>query len=102
MADKQISSLPAATSVDDGSLFVVEQQGAAMSASGALWKATPYRPYSLLRITRVRLRRRRLTQQHRPRAAQQRRRSLQQRQATAQNQPRSPPRLPSSTAASPR
>lgn len=38
MADKQISSLPAATSVDDGSLFVVEQQGAAMSASGALWK----------------------------------------------------------------
>lgn len=38
MADKQISSLPAATSVNDGSLFVVEQQGAAMSASGALWK----------------------------------------------------------------
>ena len=38
MADKQISSLPAATSVDDASLFVVEQQGAAMSASGALWK----------------------------------------------------------------
>ena len=38
MADKQISSLPAATSVDDNSLFVVEQQGAAMSASGALWK----------------------------------------------------------------
>ena len=36
--DKQISALPAATSVDDGSLFVVEQQGAAMSASGALWK----------------------------------------------------------------
>lgn len=38
MADKQISSLPAATSVDDNSLFVVEQQGTAMSASGALWK----------------------------------------------------------------
>lgn len=38
MADKQISSLPAAASVDDASLFVVEQQGAAMSASGALWK----------------------------------------------------------------
>lgn len=38
MADKQISSLPAATSVDDASLFVVEQQGRAMSASGALWK----------------------------------------------------------------
>ena len=38
MADKQISSLPAATSVDDASLFVVEQQGVAMSASGALWK----------------------------------------------------------------
>lgn len=38
MADKQISSLPAATSVDDNSLFVVEQQGQAMSASGALWK----------------------------------------------------------------
>lgn len=38
MADKQISSLPAATSVDDASLFVVEQQGQAMSASGALWK----------------------------------------------------------------
>lgn len=38
MADRQISSLPAAASVDDGSLFVVEQQGAAMSASGALWK----------------------------------------------------------------
>ena len=38
MADKQISSLPAATSVNDASLFVVEQQGQAMSASGALWK----------------------------------------------------------------
>lgn len=39
MADKQIGSLPAAASVDDASLFVVEQQGTAMSASGALWKS---------------------------------------------------------------
>ena len=38
MADKQISSLPAATSVDDASLFVVEQQGEAMSCTGAQWK----------------------------------------------------------------
>ena len=38
MADKTIGSLPAATSVDDESLFVIEQQGAAMRASGMLWK----------------------------------------------------------------
>lgn len=36
--DKQISALPAATSVDDASLFVMEQQGDAMSVSGALIK----------------------------------------------------------------
>lgn len=38
MADKQISSLPAATSVDDNALFVIEQQGIAQKASGAQWK----------------------------------------------------------------
>ena len=38
MADKQISSLPAAASVDDDALFVIEQQGAAQKASGAQWK----------------------------------------------------------------
>lgn len=38
MADKTIGSLPQAASVDDASLFVVEQQGAAMSATGAQWK----------------------------------------------------------------
>lgn len=38
MANKQISELPAATTVDDGSLFVIEQQGEAMSCSGAQWK----------------------------------------------------------------
>ena len=37
--DKQISALPAATSVDDASLFVMEQQGDAMSVSGALIKS---------------------------------------------------------------
>ena len=38
MANKQISELPAATTVDDGSLFVIEQQGEAMSCTGAQWK----------------------------------------------------------------
>lgn len=38
MADKQISSLPQAQTVDDASLFVLEQQGVAMKASGAQWK----------------------------------------------------------------
>lgn len=38
MANKQISELPAATTVDDGSLFVIEQQGEAMNCSGAQWK----------------------------------------------------------------
>lgn len=38
MADKQISNLPAATSVDDSALFVIEQQGEAMKATGAQWK----------------------------------------------------------------
>lgn len=38
MADKQIGSLPKSKSVDDDSLFVIEQQGIAMSASGAQWK----------------------------------------------------------------
>ena len=38
MADKQISSLPQAQTVDDDSLFVLEQQGVAMKASGAQWK----------------------------------------------------------------
>ena len=39
MADKTISSLPQAQTVDDASLFVLEQQGTAMKASGAQWKA---------------------------------------------------------------
>lgn len=38
MADRTIGSLPAAATVDDGCLFVVEQQGTAMSATGAQWK----------------------------------------------------------------
>ena len=38
MADKQISSLPQAQTVDDTSLFVLEQQGTAMKATGAQWK----------------------------------------------------------------
>lgn len=38
MADKTIGSLPAATTVDDDSLFVCEQQGAAMKTTGAQWK----------------------------------------------------------------
>ena len=38
MADKQIGSLPKSKSVDDDSLFVIEQQGIAMSASGSQWK----------------------------------------------------------------
>lgn len=38
MANKQISELPTATTVDDGSLFVIEQQGEAMSCTGAQWK----------------------------------------------------------------
>lgn len=38
MADKTIGSLPAAMTVDDDSLFVLEQQGAAMKATGAQWK----------------------------------------------------------------
>lgn len=39
MAEKQISALPVAASVNDSSLFVVEQHGEAMSATGALWKS---------------------------------------------------------------
>lgn len=38
MADKTIGSLPAATTVDDDSLFVLEQQGSAVKATGAQWK----------------------------------------------------------------
>lgn len=38
MADKTIGSLPAATTVDDDSLFILEQQGAAVKATGAQWK----------------------------------------------------------------
>ena len=38
MADKTIGSLPAAESVDDTSLLVMEQQGAAMKVTGALIK----------------------------------------------------------------
>lgn len=38
MADRQISSLPQAQTVDDDSLFVLEQQGTAMKASGLQWK----------------------------------------------------------------
>lgn len=38
MADKQISSLPQAQTVDDNSLFVCEQQGVAMKTTGAQWK----------------------------------------------------------------
>lgn len=38
MADKTIGSLPQAQSVDDASLFVCEQQGAAMKTTGAQWK----------------------------------------------------------------
>ena len=38
MADKQIGSLPQAQTVDGASLFVIEQQGIAMKASGAQWK----------------------------------------------------------------
>ena len=38
MADKTIGSLPQAQTVDDASLFVLEQQGTAMKASGAQWK----------------------------------------------------------------
>ena len=38
MADKTISSLPQAQSVDDSSLFVCEQQGTAMKTTGAQWK----------------------------------------------------------------
>lgn len=38
MADKTIGSLPAASDVDDLSLFVIEQNGTAMKATGAQWK----------------------------------------------------------------
>lgn len=38
MADKTIGSLPQAQTVDDASLFVCEQQGTAMKATGAQWK----------------------------------------------------------------
>ena len=38
MADKTIGSLPQAQTVDDASLFVLEQQGTAMKATGAQWK----------------------------------------------------------------
>lgn len=36
MADKEISSLPAATSITDADLFVLQQSGAAKSLTGAL------------------------------------------------------------------
>ena len=39
MADRTIGSLPQATTVDDASLFVIEQQGDAMSCTGAQWKS---------------------------------------------------------------
>lgn len=38
MADRTIGSLPRAATVDDASLFVIEQQGDAMSCTGAQWK----------------------------------------------------------------
>ena len=38
MADKTIGSLPQAQTVDDTSLFVLEQQGTAMKTTGAQWK----------------------------------------------------------------
>lgn len=38
VVDSNISSLPAATSIDDNSLLVVEQQGEALKSSGQLWK----------------------------------------------------------------
>lgn len=38
MADKNIGSLPAAAAIDDNSLFVAEQQGAAVRVSGAVVK----------------------------------------------------------------
>lgn len=38
MADRTIGSLPQAATVDDASLFVIEQQGDAMSCTGAQWK----------------------------------------------------------------
>ena len=38
MADKTIGSLSQATTVDDASLFVCEQQGVAMKTTGAQWK----------------------------------------------------------------
>ena len=38
MADKTVGSLPQATTVDDASLFVCEQQGVAMKTTGAQWK----------------------------------------------------------------
>lgn len=38
MADKNIGSLPAAAAIDDNSLFVAEQQGAAVRVSGAALK----------------------------------------------------------------
>lgn len=38
MADRTIGELPVASQLDDDSLLVVEQQGTAMRASGALWK----------------------------------------------------------------
>ena len=38
MADKNIGSLPAAAAIDDNSLFVAEQQGAAVRVSGAVIK----------------------------------------------------------------
>ncbi|MDE7242782.1 MAG: hypothetical protein K2O18_02225 [Oscillospiraceae bacterium] len=39
MADKKIGELPAAPSVYDDSLFVVEQQGQAVKATGRQWKS---------------------------------------------------------------
>ena len=38
MSEKTVGSPPAATTVDDDSLFVCEQQGTAMKTTGAQWK----------------------------------------------------------------
>ena len=54
--DANISSLPSVTSVDDASLFVVEQQGTASKATGAQWKAyavAAVQPYAIQALTYV-------------------------------------------------
>ena len=38
IADKSIGELPAASSVNDDALFVIEQQGTAYSVAGSVWK----------------------------------------------------------------